>query len=315
MLREAKQFTAEQDFKGYIHDVGGPTADFRRPSCDKQLTKGVCAHRQCLFPTPCKNLKVEHSDYLKLLREMKKIPGVKKIFVRSGIRFDYLMADKDRSFFRELVKDHVSGQLRVAPEHVSDKVLCCMGKPGHAVYEGFLREFKKITTDCQKEQYAVPYFMSSHPGCGLKEAVELAEYIRDLGYTPEQVQDFYPTPSTLSTCMYYTGLHPLTMEPVYVPKNPHEKAMQRALIQYKDPKNYDLVREALLKANRADLIGFGKECLIPPRKISGKKGPAQKTNAAKKQIRERAAAPKAGKKGRNTHSVERPASKKRGNHK
>ena len=276
MLREAQLFTTEKDFKGNIHDVGGPTADFRMPSCEKQLTKGVCAHKQCLFPKPCRNLKVDHSDYLNLLRKMKAIPGVKKIFVRSGIRFDYLMADNDRSFFKELVRDHVSGQLRVAPEHVSDQVLSCMGKPRHAVYENFLKEFDKITKACHKEQYAIPYFMSSHPGCGLKEAVELAEYIRDLGYTPEQVQDFYPTPATVSTCMYYTGLNPLTMEPVYVPKNPHEKAMQRALIQFKDPKNYDLVKEALCKAGRTDLIGFGKECLIPPRKIAGKKTAVQK---------------------------------------
>lgn len=282
MLKEARQFTTETDFKGNIHDVGGPTADFRMPSCEKQLTKGVCARKQCLFPQPCKNLKVDHSDYLKLLREMKAIPGVKKIFVRSGIRFDYLMADSDRSFFKELVKDHVSGQLRVAPEHVSDPVLSCMGKPKHVVYEGFLREFDKITKACHKEQYAIPYFMSSHPGCGLKEAVELAEYIRDLGYTPEQVQDFYPTPATVSTCMYYTGLNPLTMEPVYVPRNPHEKAMQRALIQFKDPKNYDLVKEALVKAGRTDLIGFGKECLIPPRKLAGKKPSSQRKNAEEK---------------------------------
>ncbi len=271
MLKEARQFTTEEDFKGNIHDVGGPTADFRAPSCEKQLKKGVCAKRQCLFPEPCKNLKVDHSDYLKLLREMKDIPGVKKIFVRSGIRFDYLMADPDRSFFKELVSDHVSGQLRVAPEHVADPVLMCMGKPRHAVYQGFLKEFDRITKACHKEQYAIPYFMSSHPGCGLKEAIELAEYIRDLGYMPEQVQDFYPTPSTISTCMYYTGLDPRTMQPVYVPKNPHEKAMQRALIQYRLPENYDLVKEALLKAGRQDLIGFDHKCLIPPRKIAGKK--------------------------------------------
>ncbi len=271
MLKEARQFTTEKEFKGYIHDVGGPTADFRAPSCKKQLEKGVCSKRQCLYPTPCKNLEVDHRDYLKLLREMKDIPGVKKVFVRSGIRFDYLMADPDRSFFKELVKDHVSGQLRVAPEHVSDKVLQCMGKPKHQVYQGFLQEFSKITKACHKEQYAIPYFMSSHPGCGLKEAIELAEYVRDLGYTPEQVQDFYPTPATVSTCMYYTGLNPFTMEPVYVPKNPHEKAMQRALLQYKAPENYELVKEALCKANRTDLIGFGKECLIPPRQLAGKK--------------------------------------------
>ncbi len=292
MLNEARQFTTEKDFKGNIHDVGGPTADFRAPSCEKQLKKGVCAKRQCLFPQPCKNLKVDHSDYLKLLREMKQIPGVKKIFVRSGIRFDYLMADPDRSFFKALVSDHVSGQLRVAPEHVADPVLACMGKPRHAVYEGFLKEFEKITRACHKEQYAIPYFMSSHPGCGLKEAIELAEYIRDLGYMPEQVQDFYPTPSTISTCMYYTGLDPRTMEPVYVPRQPHEKAMQRALIQYRLPENYDLVKEALLKAGRQDLIGFGPKCLIPPRKIAGKKKSAgYNGQRATEQKKKNAAAP------------------------
>lgn len=271
LIREAKIFTEEKDFKGYIHDVGGPTADFRAPSCDKQLKHGVCAKRQCLFPRPCKNLKIDHSDYLKLLRELKRIPKVKKVFIRSGIRFDYLIADKDKSFFTELVRDHISGQLRVAPEHVSDRVLACMGKPGHSVYEQFLREFDEMNRRCQKEQYAVPYFISSHPGSGLKEAVELAEYIRDMGFTPEQVQDFYPTPSTVSTCMYYTGINPLNMEPVYVPKNPHEKAMQRALIQYKNPDNYELVKEALLKAGRPDLIGFGGKCLIPPRRLAGEK--------------------------------------------
>ena len=316
MLNEARQFTTEKDFKGNIHDVGGPTADFRAPSCEKQLKKGVCAKRQCLFPQPCKNLKVDHSDYLKLLREMKQIPGVKKIFVRSGIRFDYLIADPDRSFFKALVSDHVSGQLRVAPEHVADPVLACMGKPRHAVYEGFLKEFEKITRACHKEQYAIPYFMSSHPGCGLKEAIELAEYIRDLGYMPEQVQDFYPTPSTISTCMYYTGLDPRTMEPVYVPRQPHEKAMQRALIQYRLPENYDLVKEALLKAGRQDLIGFGPKCLIPPRKIAGRKKPAtgkdthqtdkrkkgaaavQKKTAHPSKDRKTAYAPRTAKKGR-----------------
>lgn len=315
MLREARQFTTEKDFKGYIHDVGGPTADFRMPSCEKQLTKGVCTHKQCLFPQPCKNLRVDHSDYLKLLRKMKEIPGVKKIFVRSGIRFDYLMADNDRSFFRELVRDHVSGQLRVAPEHVSDQVLSCMGKPKHSVYEGFLREFDKITKSCHKEQYAVPYFMSSHPGCGLKEAIELAEYIRDLGYTPEQVQDFYPTPATVSTCMYYTGLNPLTMEPVYVPKNPHEKAMQRALIQFKDPKNYDLVKEALIKADRTDLIGFGRECLIPPRKIAGRKPLAKHASDKQKNSSDRKSAAR-GKNGFISAGGDaKKAVKKRGKHK
>lgn len=315
MLREARLFTAEKEFKGYIHDVGGPTADFRMPSCEKQVTKGVCADRQCLFPRPCKNLRVDHSDYLKLLREMKAIPGVKKIFVRSGIRFDYLMADQDRSFFRELVRDHVSGQLRVAPEHVSDRVLSCMGKPEHAVYQGFLQEFDRITRACHKEQYAVPYFMSSHPGCSLKEAIELAEYIRDLGYTPEQVQDFYPTPATVSTCMYYTGLNPLTMEPVYVPKNPHEKAMQRALIQFKDPKNYDLVKEALLRAGRTDLIGFGRECLILPRKIAGRKMTGKHTGKKKDVSGRNACAPAAEKHTVSAKKGSRSTAEKRGKRK
>lgn len=267
LLQEAVQFTEEKDFRGNIHDVGGPTADFRHPSCEKQRTKGVCPKKQCLFPEPCKNLRADHRDYLKLLRELKAVPGVKRVFVRSGIRFDYLLADRDRTFFRELVRDHVSGQLRVAPEHVSDRVLACMGKPRHSVYREFLREFTKITKQYGKEQYAVPYFISSHPGCGLKEAVELAEYVRDMDFMPEQVQDFYPTPSTVSTCMYYTGINPLTMEEVYVPKDPREKAMQRALLQYSRPENYDLVREALVLAGRQDLIGFREKCLIPPRKI------------------------------------------------
>ena len=233
ILKEAEKMTEDPDFKGYIHDVGGPTADFRYPSCKKQLTKGVCKERQCLFPSPCKNLTVDHKDYLQLLRKVRNIPKVKKVFVRSGIRFDYLMADPDKTFLNELVKYHVSGQLRVAPEHVSDEVLKFMGKPRHEVYEGFLKEYEKANARTGKQQYAVPYFMSSHPGCTMKEAVKLAEYVRDLGFTPEQVQDFYPTPSTLSTCMYYTGIHPLTGEKVYVPKNPHEKAIQRALMQYK----------------------------------------------------------------------------------
>ncbi len=271
LLEEAKKMTEETDFKGYIHDVGGPTADFRFPACEKQLTKGACPNRACLFPRPCPNLKADHSDYVRLLRELKQIPQVKKVFVRSGIRFDYVLADKKKDFLEELVRDHISGQLRVAPEHVSNRVLHFMGKPEHAVYEQFLKEFETCNKKYGKEQYALPYFMSSHPGCGLAEAVELAEYIRDMGFIPEQVQDFYPTPSTLSTCMYYTGLHPLTMEKVYVPKHPHEKAMQRALIQYRDPANYDLVREALLRAGRKDLIGFGPKCLIPPRNIAGGK--------------------------------------------
>lgn len=266
IINEAKAFTWEPDFKGYIHDVGGPTANFRHPSCEKQLTKGVCKNKQCLFPEPCKNLHVEHQDYLELLRKLRALPGVKKVFIRSGIRFDYVNADPDPTFLKELCEYHVSGQLKVAPEHVADPVLKRMGKPGNRVYRKFVRDYKTMNEKLGKKQYLVPYLMSSHPGSTMKEAIALAEYLRDLGYMPEQVQDFYPTPATLSTCMYYTGLDPRTMEPVYVPKNPHEKAMQRALIQYRNPKNYDLVREALETAHRTDLIGFDKKCLIRPRR-------------------------------------------------
>lgn len=265
LIAEAKQFIWDKDFKGYIHDVGGPTANFRGPSCDKQLTKGVCKNRQCLFPTSCKNLKVDHKDYLKLLRKLRELPNVKKVFIRSGIRFDYLIADKDDTFFRELCEHHVSGQLKVAPEHVADPVLQMMGKPDNSVYQAFTKKYKQINEKLGKKQFLVPYLMSSHPGSTMKEAIALAEYLRDLGYMPEQVQDFYPTPSTISTCMYYTGVDPRTMKPVYVPKNPHEKAMQRALIQYRNPKNYDLVMEALKSADRMDLVGFDKHCLIRPR--------------------------------------------------
>ena len=265
LVEEAKLLTEEPDFKGYIHDVGGPTANFRFPACEKQLTKGACPNRQCLFPEPCKNIRADHSDYISLLRKLRAIPKVKKVFIRSGIRFDYVLADKNRAFLRELCEYHVSGQLKVAPEHVADAVLKCMGKPKNSVYMQFVKEYKEMNKKIGKEQYLVPYLMSSHPGSTLKEAVELAEYLRDLGYMPEQVQDFYPTPSTLSTCMYYTGLDPRTMEEVYTPHNPHEKAMQRALIQYRNPKNYELVKEALIKAGRTDLIGFDKKCLIRPR--------------------------------------------------
>ena len=271
ILQEAERMTKDPEFKGYIHDVGGPTGNFRRPSCEKQTEKGVCLKKQCLFPKPCQNLQVDHTDYVKLLRRLKKLPGVKKVFVRSGIRFDYVMADRDDTFLRELCRDHISGQLRVAPEHVSDKVLRAMGKPPHKVYRQFLERYERVNKLTGKKQYAVPYLMSSHPGSTLKEAVELAEYIRDLGYMPEQVQDFYPTPGTISTCMYYTGLDPRNMKPVYVPRQPHEKAMQRALIQYRDSKNYELVKEALHRAGRTDLIGFDRRCLIPPRRIRGRK--------------------------------------------
>lgn len=292
LIEEAKLMTQEEDFKGYIHDVGGPTADFRQPSCKKQLTKGVCMNRQCLFPTPCKNLDVDHRDYVALLRKLRRIPKVKKVFIRSGVRFDYVVADKDKTFLRELVEHHVSGQLRVAPEHVSDQVLKYMGKPSHSVYQQFLREYEEANKKTGKQQFAVPYFMSSHPGCTMKEAVRLAEYVRDLGFTPEQVQDFYPTPSTLSTCMYYTGIHPLTGEKVYVPRNPHEKAIQRALMQYKNPANRELVLEGLKLAERMDLVGYDKKCLIRPirEKASGTGGKAgiqqeKRGNKKKKTIR------------------------------
>ena len=273
IVREAEAMTHEADFKGYIHDVGGPTANFRHPACQKQLTKGACQNRQCLFPTPCKNMDADHSDYLALLRKLRKLPNVKKVFIRSGIRFDYLLADRSDAFFKELVRYHISGQLKVAPEHVSDRVLAVMGKPRHSVYLQFLDRYKKINEQARMKQFVVPYLMSSHPGCTLRDAVELAEYLRDTGHHPEQVQDFYPTPSTLSTVMYYTGLDPRTMQPVYVPKNPHEKAMQRALMQYRDPKNDALVREALEKAGRTDLIGNGPKCLLRPR---GKNAPSGK---------------------------------------
>ncbi len=265
ILAEARLLTEEADFKGYIHDVGGPTADFRAPACKKQLTSGACPDRQCLFPKPCPNLTADHEDYLALLRKLRSLPKVKKVFIRSGIRFDYVLADPKQQFLEELCAYHVSGQLKVAPEHVSDAVLKRMGKPEHAVYARFAQEYRKMNERLGLKQYLVPYLMSSHPGATLKDAVRLAEYLQELGYMPEQVQDFYPTPATVSTCMYYTGLDPRTMEKVYVPVNPHEKAMQRALMQYRDPNKYELVYEALQKAGRKDLIGYEKKCLIRPR--------------------------------------------------
>ena len=281
IVAEAEKMVKNPEFKGYIHDVGGPTANFRAPACDKQMTQGACQKRQCLFPTPCKNMRVDHQDYVNLLRRLRQIPGVKKVFVRSGIRFDYLVADPDPTFFKELVEHHVSGQLKVAPEHVSDRVLKYMGKPRKQVYQSFCHRYEKYNKRLGKNQFLVPYLMSSHPGSDLKAAIELAEYIRDIGHMPEQVQDFYPTPSTLSTVMYYTGLDPRTMETVYVPTDPHEKAMQRALIQFRNPKNYHLVREALEKAGRTDLIGYDKKCLIRPRKGEVMAGPIAEKPAAK----------------------------------
>lgn len=264
VLDEARRITEMPDFKGFIHDVGGPTANFRRPSCEGQLTRGTCAARQCLYPAPCKNLAVDHRDYISLLREIRALPRVKKVFIRSGLRYDYIMADKSDAFLREVVEHHVSGQLKVAPEHVSPKVLSYMGKPGRDVYDAFVGKYEAMNRRLGKKQYLVPYLMSSHPGSDLSAAIELAEYLRDTGHQPEQVQDFYPTPGTLSTCMFYTGLDPRTMKPVYVPRTAHEKALQRALLQYKRPQNFALVREALRTAGREDLIGFGKQCLVPP---------------------------------------------------
>lgn len=280
IIAEANRMIQAPDFKGYIHDVGGPTANFRKSSCQKQLEIGVCKNRQCLCPKPCPNLEVDHSDYLSLLRKLRALPNVKKVFVRSGIRFDYLTLDRDDTFFKELVEHHISGQLKVAPEHICDAVLSKMGKPENAVYEAFTEKYHRLNQKLGKNQFLVPYFMSSHPGSTLKEAVALAEYLRDIGYMPEQVQDFYPTPSTMSTVMYYTEVDPVTMKPVYVCKNPHEKAMQRALIQYRNPKNYELVREALKLAKREDLIGYDKKCLIKPRKTAVE--PANRQNQQNK---------------------------------
>lgn len=264
IINEAKKLTWLQGFKGYIHDVGGPTANFRSPSCNKQSKSGVCKGKQCLYPEPCKNLIIDHSEYLELLRKVREIPEVKKVFIRSGIRYDYLMLDKNMDFFNELCEHHISGQLKVAPEHISDRVLEKMGKPGRNVYDKFVKKFYEINKKLGKEQYIVPYLISSHPGSDLKAAIELAEYIKNMGHMPEQVQDFYPTPGTLSTCMFYTGLDPRNMSKVYVPRLPSEKAMQRALLQYRNKKNYKLVYEALKEAGRDDLIGFDKKCLIKP---------------------------------------------------
>ena len=282
-MREAIEMTKDPQFKGYIHDVGGPTANFRRPACDKQLEKGVCTNKQCLYPKPCKNMVVDHTDYIKLLRKLRGIEGVKKVFIRSGIRFDYMLADKDDSFLKELCKYHVSGQLRVAPEHVSDHVLDLMGKPRNNVYLEFCKKFAKVNKQLSLNQYIVPYLISSHPGSDMKDAIALAESVRDMGYMPEQVQDFYPTPSTISSCMYYTGVDPRTMKKINITRDPHQKAMQRALIQYRRPENYELVKEALLKEGRADLIGFDHEkCLIPPRKPSATNQQKLKNKTEKK---------------------------------
>ena len=297
ILKEAEEITKLEDFKGYIHDVGGPTANFRRPACSKQLKFGACKNRQCLYPSPCKNLDADHTEYLELLRKVRKVPNVKKVFVRSGLRYDYIMTDKEDKFFKELVEHHVSGKLKVAPEHICPEVLKYMQKPAGKTYDKFIDKFYKTTEEVGKKQFVVPYLMSSHPGSTIKSAIKLAEYLRDINYMPEQVQDFYPTPGTLSTTMFYTGLDPLTMKEVYVPKTKHEKAMQRALLQYKDPKKYTLVYEALVEAKREDLIGFGPKCLIKPRKgennfegkkrTSNSKGKFQKEKTDTKNLKSR----------------------------
>ena len=280
LLEEAQILIRQPDFKGYIHDVGGPTANFRMPACKHQATRGSCKSRQCLAPEPCKNLDTNHSDYLSLLRDLRALPGVKKVFIRSGLRYDYLLSSKDEEFLHELCEYHISGQLKVAPEHIAPKVTRLMGKAGKDVYVKFMNAYKRINQQLGKEQYLVPYFMSSHPGAGLKEAVELAEFLRDTGYHPEQVQDFIPTPGSLSTAMYYTGMNPLTREKVYVAKDPHEKKLQRALMQYRNPKNYELVHEALITAGRQDLIGFEKHCLIRPRPVKRRELPYDKKTTA-----------------------------------
>jgi len=284
IINEAKKLTWLPNFKGYIHDVGGPTANFRSKACEKQVKHGVCKHKQCLFPEPCKNLEVDHSEYLELLRKVRELPNIKKVFIRSGIRYDYLMLDKNEEFFHELCEHHISGQLKVAPEHVVDRVLEKMGKPKKQVYDRFVKRFYEINKEIGKEQYLVPYMISSHPGSDINAAVELAEYIRDMGYMPEQVQDFYPTPGTLSTCMFYTELDPRTMKKVYVPKSFKEKAMQRALLQFRKKENYKLVLEALKLAGREDLIGFSPNCLIKPLKqdaIAAKKENINNNNKSK----------------------------------
>ena len=270
IVEEAKLMTSLPNFKGYIHDVGGPTGNFRNMSCKKQLKAGACKERQCLFPDICPNLEVDHKDYVDILRTVRKLDKVKKVFIRSGVRFDYIMADPDPTFFDEMCEYHISGLLKVAPEHVAPNALYYMGKPQRHVYEKFVKRYFAYNKRVGKEQYLVPYLMSSHPGCTLEDAVVLAEYVRDIGYNPEQVQDFIPTPGSMATAMYYSGYDPRTMQPVYVPRDPHEKAMQRALLQYRNPKNYDLVYEALVKANRQDLIGHGPKCLIRPTKPKAK---------------------------------------------
>lgn len=287
IVDEAIQISHDKDFKGYINDVGGPTANFRNPACDRQMKYGACKHRQCLYPEPCEHLNVDHEDYRELLSKLREVEGVKKVFIRSGIRYDYLMHDESKAFFMDLCQYHVSGQLKVAPEHIDEAVLDYMGKPSGKLYGEFVKTFDDINKSIGKEQYIIPYLMSSHPGSTIKAAIRLAEYLRDINYTPEQVQDFYPTPGTLSTCMYHTGIDPRTMKPVYVPKSTHEKAMQRALLQYKNPKNYDLVYEALVLSGRQDLIGFHDKALIRPRTQQGKQNQGVQAGGKQKKTQKR----------------------------
>ncbi len=282
VLREAEELTKHPGFKGYIHDVGGPTANFRRPACQKQMKAGLCKNRACLAPDACPNLDADQSDYLSLLRKVRAIPGVKKVFIRSGIRFDYLLKDKNGEFFSELLQHHISGQLKVAPEHCVNSVLDYMGKPHIEVYERFKDKYQRLNQKFGKEQYLVPYLISSHPGCTLEDAVRLAEWLNKNGRQPEQVQDFYPTPGTLSTCMYYTGIDPRTMQPVFVPTDAHEKAMQRALMQWKRPEKRRLVMEALRRTGRMDLVGFGKDCLLRPERAEGSRSESERKKGGEK---------------------------------
>ncbi|MDU3663347.1 MAG: YgiQ family radical SAM protein [Clostridium perfringens] len=313
IVEEAEEITKYDDFKGYIHDIGGPTANFRKPACKKQLTLGACKHKRCMSPGICKNMEVDHREYLHLLRRVRKLPGIKKVFIRSGLRYDYIMADKDDNFFKELVEHHVSGQLKVAPEHVSPNVLKYMGKPAGKTYDEFRRKFFRITERLGKKQFIIPYLMSSHPGCKLEDAIMLAEYLRDINYQPEQVQDFYPTPGTLSTTMFYTGLDPLTMEEVYIPRSKEEKAMQRALLQFKNPKNYNIVYDALVKAGREDLIGNGPKCLIRDKNSFGKgNNHSNHKSGGRKNRNENSGRRESEDKKRSSHSKKQRGNKSRG---
>ncbi|MDT7962723.1 YgiQ family radical SAM protein [Clostridium perfringens] len=313
IVEEAEEITKYDDFKGYIHDIGGPTANFRKPACKKQLTLGACKHKRCMSPGICKNMEVDHREYLHLLRRVRKLPGIKKVFIRSGLRYDYIMADKDDTFFKELVEHHVSGQLKVAPEHVSPNVLKYMGKPAGKTYDEFRRKFFRITERLGKKQFIIPYLMSSHPGCKLEDAIMLAEYLRDINYQPEQVQDFYPTPGTLSTTMFYTGLDPLTMEEVYIPRSKEEKAMQRALLQFKNPKNYKIVYDALVKAGREDLIGNGPKCLIRDKNSFGKgNNHSNHKSGGRKNRNENSGRRESEDKKRSSHSKKQRGNKSRG---